>query len=92
MIEENCLHLNKTQQGQLKDILLKYNKLFDGVLKEYPGQPMHIGLQPNASPVYRRPCPIPHVHLATFKKELDHLVAIGVLSPFRDTEWGLPTL
>jgi hypothetical protein len=70
---------------------LKYDKLFDGVLKEYPGQPMHIDLQPNASPVYRRPYPVPQVHLATFKKELDHLVKIGVLSPVRDTEWGLPS-
>ena len=52
---------------------------------------MRIDLQPNASPVYRRPYPISQVHLATFKKELDHLVAIGVLSPVRDTEWGLPT-
>ena len=47
IIKEHCSHLNKTQQGQLKDILLKYDKLFDGVLKEYPGQPMHIDLQPN---------------------------------------------
>ena len=31
------------------------------------------------------------VHIATFKKELDHLVEIGVLLPVRDTEWGLPT-
>ena len=35
--------------------------------------------------------PVPQVHLATFKKELDHLVEIIVLSPIRDTEWGLPT-
>ena len=75
----------------MKYILLKYDKLLDGVLKEYPGQSMHIDLPPNASPVYRIPYPIPQVHLATFKKELDHLVAIGVLSPVRDTEWGLPT-
>ena len=27
---------------------------------------------------------MPQVHLATFKKELDHLVEIGVLSPVRD--------
>ena len=52
---------------------------------------MHIALQPNASPVYRRPYLIPQVHLATFKNELHDLVAIGVLSPVRDTEWGLPT-
>ncbi len=30
------------------------------------------------------------VHMATFKKELEHLVELGVLSPVRDTEWGLP--
>ncbi|KAL7525700.1 hypothetical protein ACHAWF_001472 [Thalassiosira exigua] len=29
--------------------------------------------------------------MATFKKELDHLVELGVLSPVRDTERGLPT-
>ena len=37
IIEEHCLHLNKAQQGQLKDILLNYYKLFDGFLKEHPG-------------------------------------------------------
>ena len=51
---------------------------------------MHIDIQPNASPVYRRPYPVLQVHLATFKKEL-HLMEIGVLSPVRDTEWGLQT-
>ena len=52
---------------------------------------MYIDLQPNASPVYRRPYPVPQVHLATFKKESDHLVEIGALSPVRDVERGLPT-
>ena len=91
IIKEHCSHLYKAQQGQLKDTLLKYDKLFDGVLKEYPGQPIHIDLQPNASPVHRRRYSVPEVHLATFKKELDHLVEIGVLFPVRNTEWGLPT-
>ena len=92
LIKEHRSHLTKKQQDQLKEVLLKYDKLFDGVLKEYPGQPMHIDLQSNASPVYRRPYLVPQIHLATFKKELNHLVEIGVLSPVRDTEWGLPIL
>ena len=52
---------------------------------------MHIELETGTQPVYRWPYPVPMVHMATFKKELDHLVEIGVLSPVRDTEWGLPT-
>ena len=52
---------------------------------------MHIKVEEGAQPVYCRPYPVPHVHLATFKKELDHLVEIGVLSPVWDTEWGMPT-
>ena len=70
IIKEHCPHLNKTQQDQLKEVLLKYDKLFDGFLKEYPRQPMRIDLQPNASPVYRRPYPVPQIYLASFNKEL----------------------
>ena len=70
LIEEHCSHLGKVQQNQLKEVLLKYDKLFDGVLKKHPGQPMHIDLQPDASPVYRRPYLIPQIHLATFKKRV----------------------
>ena len=91
VIKDNCSHLSPDKQRQLRDMLLKHETLFDGVLKTFPGQPMHLDLVPGATPVYRRPYPVPQVHLETFKKELDHLVNIGVLSPVRDTEWGLPT-
>ena len=67
------------------------HQLFDGALGKYPGKPMHTELNKRAVPVYKRTYPIPRIHLEIFKKELDHLVAIGVLSPTRDTEWGLPT-
>ena len=91
VIDDHCSHLDPDKQEDLRKLLLKHEKLFDGTLGEYPGEPMHIDIEPGATPVYRRPYPIPRVHLATFKKELDHLVSLGVLSRVRDTEWGLPT-
>ena len=52
---------------------------------------MHIKLEEGAQMVYLQPYLVPMVHMATFKKDLDHLVENGVLLPLRDTEWGLPT-
>ena len=52
---------------------------------------MHIKLEAGARTVYHQPYPVPMVHMAILKKELDHLVEIGVLLPIWDTEWGLPT-
>ncbi len=49
-------------------------------------------LIPNAKPVHSRPCPVPSIHLKTFKTELDHLVRIGVLAGQQESEWALPSL
>jgi len=91
VISQHCLHLSPKQKLDIYELLSRHTKLFDGTLGKYPGKPMHIKLEPNAQPVYRRPYPVPRVPLEAFKKELDHLVEIGVLSSLRDTEWGLPT-
>ena len=91
LLSEHCSHLTSQQQADLRVLFAKHTKLFDGSLVKYPGEPMHIELQEGAQPLYRRPYPVPQMHMQTFKKELDHLVSIGVLSPVRDTEWGLPT-
>jgi hypothetical protein len=50
-----------------------------------------IDIDENAKPVHARPHPVPRVLLQTFKKELDHLVAIGVLAPQGESEWASPT-
>jgi len=42
VIKDNCSHLDPGKQRQLRDTLLKHETLFDGALKIFPGQPMHI--------------------------------------------------
>ena len=45
---------------------------------------------PGAKPKHVWPHAIARIHLKPFKKELDHLVCIGVLSPQGASQWGSP--
>jgi hypothetical protein len=65
--------------------------MFDGTLGVYPHKKVHIGIDPNAKPVHSRPYPVPQIHLKTFKKELNHLVTIGVLAAQQESEWSSPS-
>ena len=66
VVSTHCAHLTPRQQEDLQALLRKDSKLFDGTLGRYPGKPMHIDLEEGARPVYRRPYPVPVVHMETF--------------------------
>jgi hypothetical protein len=84
-------HLNAQQKNDLKRVLNEHTKLFDGTLGVYPNRKFHIDLMPGAVPKLFRPYAIPGIHLEAFKRELIHLVKIGVLSPQGASEWASPT-
>jgi hypothetical protein len=65
--------------------------MFDGTLGVYPHKKVHIDIDPNAKPVQSRSYPVPQIHLKTFKKDLDHLVRIGVLAAQQKSEWVSPS-
>ena len=70
---------------------MKYPQLFDEKLGVYPQRQFHIEVNPNARPVAKRAYPVPHSQYETFKKELDHLVELGVLSRAGASKWQLPS-
>jgi hypothetical protein len=80
-------HLDSQQKDDLKRVLNEHTKLFDGTLGVYPHKKFHIELVPEAVPKHSRPYATPVIHLEAFKKELIHLVKIGVLSPQGASEW-----
>ena len=90
-VVEQLTHLNQSQKDDLLKVLKQFTKLFDGTLGVYPHRKFHIDIMPGAKPKHVRPYAIARIHLEPFKKELDHLVSIGVLSPQGASEWGSPT-
>jgi hypothetical protein len=79
-------HLNAQQKTDLQQVLNGPTKLFDGTLGVYPHKTFHIDLVPGAVPKHYKPYAIPFIHLEAFKKELIHLIEIGVLSPQGSSE------
>jgi hypothetical protein len=84
-------HLDAQQKDDLKRVLKEHTKLFDGTPGVYPHRKFNIELVPEAVPKHSKPYAIPVIHLEAFKKELIHLVKIGVLSPQGASEWASPT-
>ena len=84
-------HLNETQRKELQQVLTKYPDLFDGKLGRYPHKLVHLDTDEKVTPVHAKPHAVPKLHETTFKKELQHLVKIGVLRPCGPTEWASPT-
>ena len=90
-VVKNLTHLDAKQKADILAVLRKHQKMFDGTLGVYPHKKFHIEIDPNAKPVYSRPYAVPRIHLSVFKKELDHLVEIGVLKHQQESEWASPT-
>ncbi len=90
-VVKGLTHLNAHQKADLLQELQENDKMFDGTLGVYPHKKVHIDIEPNAKPVHSRPYHVPQIHLKTFKKELGHLVRIGVLAAQQKSERASPS-
>jgi hypothetical protein len=90
-VAKGLTHLNAHQKADLLIGLQENNKIFDGTLGVYPHKKVNIDIDPNDKPVHSRPYPVPQIHLKPFKKELNHLVRIGVLEAQQESEWVSPS-
>eukprot|EP00957_Ditylum_brightwellii_P082374 6263678-Ditylum_brightwellii.AAC.1 len=57
----------------------------------YPHKKIHLEVDPKCKPKHSRVYSVPRAHEATFKKELEHLVKIGVPKPCSPTQWAAGT-
>ena len=82
-------YLTLDQQRELEQVLEKYTKLFDATLGVYSHKKFHTEVEDNAVPKHSRPYAVANIHLEAIKKELKHLVKIGVLSETGSSEWQM---
>jgi hypothetical protein len=87
-IARNCDYLTDDEQMQLLSLLHKYQHLFDGSLGTWNDKPYDIELKPDAKPYNSRPFPVPKIHEATLKIELERLTKAGVLKKVNRSKRG----
>ncbi|GFH49195.1 hypothetical protein CTEN210_05671 [Chaetoceros tenuissimus] len=74
-------HLDEQKQQDLKRVLHQFPTLFNGKLKQYKGEEVHLTLKKDAKPVQSR----------VFKNDFDRLVEQGVMKKAPRSEWVAPT-
>ncbi len=79
IVKNNCMHLSTSHCNSLLALLLKFEELFDCMLRDWKLPPVSFELKEGAKPYHDRPYPIPKIHKATLMKEIDCLILIGVL-------------
>ena len=87
---EKFQHLIPSEQESLLNYLfIEY--LFDGTLGMWNTAPMELELKGGTNTVCSQPYPVPRLHEATCRKEVERLLKIGVLKESNDSEWGAPS-
>ena len=72
-IVSNSKNLTNNKQIILRDVLNKYEFIFDGTLVTQKKKPVDIKLQPVAKPYHDKPYLVPQAHKAVFRKEVEQL-------------------
>ena len=84
-------HLQHAEQQKLLALMQKYDSLFDGSLGTWTGSEIDLELNEGAKPYHAKPYPIPKVHEATLKMEVERLCKLGVLKKVNRSQWAAPT-
>ena len=71
-------HITKFQGVIVIGYLKRYNNHFDGNIGEWDVPLLDTHIKDNAKPYHKQAFPILVIHIKTFKRELDGLVARGV--------------
>ena len=65
--------------------------MFYGTLGTHKIYQVDFELKEDENPIFSRLYPVPKVHEEIFKKEVEHLVILGLLEVSNDSEWGSPS-
>ena len=91
VMETQCQHLIGTQRTDLIKLLHIFEELFNETLGTWEKHPVEFDSKVDTKPICLLPYPVPKEHEEMFKKEVAHLVLLGVHKVANDSEWKAPS-
>lgn len=84
-------HLTIENKKQLRTVLARYSKVFDGQLGCHPTAEVNIELKPGSHPVWIPPYRLEDAKRTPFYNELNSMIEDKILVPTGPSEWGFPS-
>ena len=82
--------MNAEERTFLLSPIEDFEECFDGTLGALATEPVDLELKPDSKPFNSRYYPVPRINKETFRKELNILVEIGVLTPVEQSQYSTP--
>ena len=89
-VEQNS-HLSEGEKKALRDLLFRFEHLFDGTLGDWQTDPVNLELKTDAKPYHAKAFPVPHIYEQSLKTEVQRLCDLGVIEKINESEWAAPT-
>jgi hypothetical protein len=77
IVNDNCAHLSPSHCKLLLGLLLRFEELFDGLLRDWKLPPVSFEIEEGAKPYHSRPYPIPKIHKTNLMKEIKCKMLMG---------------
>jgi hypothetical protein len=91
VVRDNCKHVSAEQQKKLRQLLKKYESLFNGTLGDWKTKPVSFQLKEGVSLYHGQAFPVPTIHKDTLIKEVERLVELRVTERQPELEWASPS-
>ena len=86
-IASNSKKFNDNERNMLRDVLTKYEFLFDGTIGNWKKKPVDIEIKLGEKPDHAKPYPVPLAHSVVLLKEVERLFHLGVFKRVNRSEW-----
>ena len=80
-------HLNRQEQSKPKELLQKYEELFDGNLGTWKMKCHHDELRKDDKPYHGRPYQVPKADKKASRNKIEHQVKVNTLKKVNHSEW-----